>query len=75
MTDIVHPWEHRDALKQIESQNAEIEKLKKYAKYLAGRIVSQACVINSTHSPVIAATMLDDLDDAVAVSGIDPRKW
>ena len=81
-TATVHPWEHAGALETLESVKQQNVKLRKYAMYLACRMRKQAMVINDkvTHIaqlPVVAASMLDDLDDAVTVAGLDtdPRKW
>ena len=78
----VHPWEHVGALETLDAVKQQNAKLRKYATYLACRMQKQAMVINDkvTHIaqlPVVAASMLDDLDDAVTVSGLgaDPRTW
>lgn len=54
----------------------KIRKLQSYCKYIAARFQDQAMVVNKIN-PFIASAMLDDLEDAVGVSGLgtDPREW
>jgi len=72
---VVHLWEHRQALTTIERLEEENARLRAYAKYVANRMQSQAMTINSKLSPVAAASMLDDLDDAATLAKIEPREW
>lgn len=59
----------------IDRLREENEKLRKYAKYLATRMQDQAKIINEKVNPIVAASILDDLDDAASVAGIEPRDW
>ena len=72
---VVHLWEYRGALETIERQKTEIASLKKYAWYLSVRMQEQAKVINDKVSPIVAASIFDDLDDAATMAGIEPRTW
>ena len=72
---VVHLWEHRDALLTIGRLQKDNARLRKYATYLSMRMQAQAMVINEKIDPVVAASILDDLEDAASIAGIEPREW
>jgi len=72
---VVHLWEHRDVLKQVERLQNDNKRLRGYAKYIANRMSSHAMILNDGVSPIVAASIIDDLDDASSIYGIEPRDW
>jgi hypothetical protein len=68
--------EHNSLTKYRDIQESEIRKLKAYCSYVSKRFQSQALLLNDT-DPVRTSSMLDDLEDAIQVSGLDsdPREW
>jgi len=71
----LHKYEHDALTKYRQIQDDEIIKLRKYCSYISKRIEWHALKINEKY-PVIAAALLDELDDAKQVSGLntDPRE-
>ena len=76
MSNHLHSNEHNSLTRYRELQEAEVKQLRAYCKYLAKRFEFQSMVVNKIN-PVIAASMLDDLQDAMQVSQLstDPREW
>jgi hypothetical protein len=79
---VIHPWEHEGVIEALRIAKKENAKLKAYASYIANRMTAHVTAVNERVTdlkelPFVAAAMLDDLDDAVTVSGLssDPRTW
>ncbi len=72
----MHLWEHRDVLKRLRICESERAELQRFTDYLIPRLRAQILVINEhiPNGPVIAASMLDDIDDAIQVSKVAKQK-
>lgn len=68
--DVVHPWEHRDALKRIANLEAWNMEMTRFINYLIPRFQQHLTVINEMlpNGPVMTAAILDDIEDAKTIS-------
>lgn len=67
---VIHPWEHNAALKRITELESETAAFQRFVGYLLPRIRAQVEVINKhiPNGPIIAASILDDIEDAHSVA-------
>jgi hypothetical protein len=56
----------------LKAEREQVRRLRAYCRYLGNRMIQHAITLNESN-PIISASILDDLEDALAVSRIGER--